>query len=132
MENFFDVFFFGLNSKKSVSDYYKLNKKWAGLNIFYDLLSLVMSRFVYDFPDTMDARFFELVLLCNGVNGTARGTDGEISNFKVGYGNKFQKYGRYNNCNLIWKISTKCGNSIFFYYSMPCLFRYRIWKIINR
>lgn len=101
MENFFDVFFFGLNSKKSVSDYYKLNKKWAGLNIFYDLLSLVMSRFVYDFPETMDPRFFELVLLCNGVNGTARGTDGEISNFKVGYGNKFQKYGRYNNCNLM-------------------------------
>lgn len=101
MYNFFDFFFFGMNSKKSVSDYYKLNKKWAGLQIFYELLSLVLGRFIYDLPETMDDRFFELILLTNGVNGTAIGRDGELGNFRVGYGNQFSKYGYYNNVNLM-------------------------------
>ena len=96
MDNFFDIFFFGLNSKKSISDNYKLNKKWTGLQLFYYLLSMVMGRFKYNFPEHMDARFFELTLICNGVNGTSK-----TGNYKVGYGNKFSKYGYYNNVNLM-------------------------------
>lgn len=112
MYNFFDFFFFGMNSKKSVSDYYKLNKKWAGLQIFYELLSLVLGRFVYDLPETMDDRFFELILLTNGVNGTAIGRDSELGNFRVGYGNQFSKYGYYNNVNLMDYMGMSQGTYI--------------------
>lgn len=104
---FFDVFFFGMSSKKSTSDYYKINKKWAGLNIFYSLLSMVMGRFVYDLPEQMDDRFFELVLLSNGVNGTC-----ETGNYRVGYGNKFSKYGYYNNVNLMDYMGLSVGTFI--------------------
>lgn len=110
--NFFDIFFFGMNSKKSVSDYYKINKKWAGLNIFYQLLSLVLSRFVYTLPETMDDRFFELILLTNGVNGTGVGKDNELGNFKVGYGNQFSKYGYYNVVNLMDYMGLSQGTYI--------------------
>lgn len=101
MYEFFDLFFFGMNSKKNTSDYYKLNKKWAGLNIFYQLLALVLGRFEYGLPEGMDDRFFELTLLSNGVNGTGKGRDGSLGNYRVGYGNKFSKYGYYNNVNLM-------------------------------
>ena len=112
MYNFFDFFFFGLNSKKSASDYYKISKKWAGLNIFYELLSLVLGRFVYDLPETMDDRFFELILLTKGVNGTAIGRDGELGNFQVGYGNQFSKYGYFNNVNLMDYMGMSQGQYI--------------------
>lgn len=113
MENFFDIFFFGMNAKsKNISDYYKLNKKWAGLNIFYQLLALALGRFVYTLPETMDDRFFELILLTNGVNGTAKGRDGEVGNYRVGYGNKFSKYGYYNNVNLMDYMGMSQGTFI--------------------
>ena len=112
MYNFFDFFFFGVGSKKSTSDLYKLNKKWAGLNIFYELLSLVMGRFVYTLPETMDDRFFELVLISRGVNGTGMGRDGELGNFSVGYGNHFSKYGYYNNVNLMDYMGMSQGQYI--------------------
>ena len=108
---FFDVFFFGMNSKKNVSDYYKINKKWAGLNIFYELLALVMGRFEYNLPEGMDDRFFELTLLSNGVNGTAKVLN-EIGNYRVGYGNKFSKYGYYNNVNLMDYMGISQGTFI--------------------
>lgn len=109
--NFFDMFFFG-NGKKSVSDYYKINKRWAGLNIFYQLLALVLGRFKYTLPDGMDDRFFELILITRGVNGTAKGRDGEIGNYSVGYGNQFSKYGYYINVNLMDYMGLSQGNFI--------------------
>lgn len=112
MYNFFDFFFFGMNSKKSVSDQFKLNKKWAGLQIFYELLALVLGRFKYDLPDTMDDRFFELILITRGVNGTAFGNDKELGNFSVGYGNQFSKYGYYNNVNLMDYMGLSQGQFI--------------------
>lgn len=112
LTNFFNVFFFGLNSKKNVSDYYKINKKWAGLNIFYYLLALVMGRFDYELADGMDDRFFELVLLTRGVNGTAIGRNGFLGNFSVGYGNQFSQYGYYNNVNLMDYMGMSQGQFI--------------------
>lgn len=104
MYNFFDAFFFdsfGTDKNRSVSDYYKLNKKWGGLNIFYSNLAMVMGRFDYELEDTMDDRSFELCLLADGINGTAKAQDGEINNMKVGAGNKFQKYLYFNNVQLM-------------------------------
>ena len=113
MYNFFDMFFFGVGGKaKSASDYYKLNKRWGGINIFYALLALVLGRFEYELPEGMDERFFELALISRGVNGTARGRDGEIGNFTVGYGNKFSKYGYYNNVQLMDFMGLSQGSFI--------------------
>lgn len=110
--SFFDIFFFGFNSKKNISDNYKLNKKWAGLNIFYDLLSLVMSRFEYDLPDGMDPRFFELCLLCDGQNVTVIRPDGRPGNFKVGYGNPVSEYGYLNSVQTFDYMGRTHGNFI--------------------
>lgn len=102
MYTFFDIFFFGLHSKKgTISEYYKINKKWAGLNIFYYLLSLWMSRFVYFLSETMDPRFYEMCLCTRAMNGVARGKNGEIGNYSIGYGNQFSSYGYYNVVNLM-------------------------------
>ena len=111
-DNFFDVFFFGMNSKKSISDQYKINKKWAGLNIFYDLLSILMGRFEYVLPEGMDARFFELALITNGVNVTCKDAAGLIGNYKIGYGNKWSKYGYYNNVQAVDYMGQVHGNYI--------------------
>lgn len=111
MNTFFDVFFFGLNSKKSVSDYYKINKKWAGLNIFYELLSIVLGRFEYILPEGMDARFFELCLISEGKNGTIK-EGSEYGNYKIGYGNPYSKYGYFNNVNLLDYMGKSHGTYI--------------------
>lgn len=95
---FFDIFFFGTGNKPKEKDY-AIEKAWGGLNLFYYLISLVMGRFEYEFPETMDPRFYELSLICDGVNGTAK--DPTPQNFSVGYGNKFSQYGYYNNVNLM-------------------------------
>lgn len=100
LNNFLDFYFFG-NGKKSASDYYKISKKWAGLNIFYSLISLVIGRFDPELAEGMDPRYFELTLICKGINGTAIGKDGTLGNFQVGYGNQFSKYGYYNNVTLM-------------------------------
>ena len=111
--NFFDVFFFGLNSKKSTSDYYKISKKWGGLNIFYDLLMTVMGRFEYgNLPDMMDDRFFELALIADGCNVTAPNKEAQPQNFKVGYGNKFQQFGYYNNVTAMDYMGLSHGQFI--------------------
>lgn len=111
-DNFFDVFFFGMNSKKSISEQYKISKKWDGLNIFYELLSILMGRFEYDLPEGMDARFFELSLLTNGANVTCKELSGEIGNYKIGYGNKWSKYGYYNNIQAVDYMGQVHGNYI--------------------
>lgn len=112
MYEFFDVFFFGMNSKKSVSEDYKLNKKWAGLNIFYELLAMVLGRFNYNLPETMDDRYFELCLISRSMNGTAIGKDGAVSNYKIGYGNRLSKYGYFNNVNLMDYMGRSQGQFI--------------------
>ena len=112
--NFFDIFFFGLNSNKSVSDRYKINKKWAGLNNFYDLVATVMGRFEYEGMDElpkMDPRFFELTLIADGCNVTAPDM-GEAHNYKVGYGNKFQEFGYYNNVTAMDFMGMSHGSFI--------------------
>lgn len=113
-DNFFDFFFFGCGtgSKKSISDQYKISKRWAGLNIFYGLLSILMGRFIYDLPEGMDARFFELTLLAQGSNLTCRDKSGELGNYYIGYGNKFNKYGYYNNAQAMDFMGLSHGNYI--------------------
>ena len=64
-------------NKKALFD-----KKWTALNTFYSLLSIVMNRFVYKLPDTMDKRFLELCLITNNESGIAR-VDGNVKNFAV-------------------------------------------------
>lgn len=111
LNSFFDFFFFG-NKKGSISDSFKLNKKWAGLQNFYKLLALAMGRFVYDLRPSMDARFFELTLLCRGMNGTGIGKDNEVGNYSIGYGNPFSKYGYYNNVQLMDYMGRSQGQYI--------------------
>ena len=112
MYDYFNVFFFGTsNSANSISEQYKINKEWAGINIFYELLALVMGRFKYHLYNTMDDRFYELSLLCDGVNGSAQGLTGVV-NGKVGYGNQYSEYGYYNNVQLMDYTGKSIGRFI--------------------
>lgn len=113
MNNFFDIFFFGINGNKdSVAAQYKINKKWTGLNTFYSLIMYLMGRFDYELTDTMDPRTFELSLIVDGINGTGIGNDQLLGNYKIGYGNPFSKYGYYNNVNLLDAMGRSQGNFI--------------------
>lgn len=110
---FFDAFFFGGSSKKSTSEYYKLSKKWAGLNIFYDLLMTVIGRFEYEnLPDSMDDRFFELCLIAHGCNVTAPNKEGLPQNFKIGFSNQFQEYGYFNSVGVMDFMGRSYGQFI--------------------
>jgi hypothetical protein len=100
MYDFYDMFFFGQGNKKSLSDLGIQNKKWAGLLIFYRLLDLVMGRFDYKLPDTMDPRFLELSLLSGGEAVILKYMN-EILNLRITAGNRISRYGYYNNFQAV-------------------------------
>lgn len=78
----------------------KINKTWNARLIFYRLLSIVMGRFKYTLPDTMDARFLELSLIQTGYAGVAKiGED--IMNLQVIAGSSFSPYGYLVNYDLV-------------------------------
>lgn len=75
MEGYFNTFFFGpLSAGKGY-----FTKKWSGLNIFFRLLSLVVNRFFYDLPDTMDWLTFEMSLIYSNAVLVVK-HDGELIN----------------------------------------------------
>lgn len=111
MYDFYDMFFFGSGNKKSLSDLGIQNKKWSGLLIFYRLLDLVMGRFDYKLPDTMDARFLELCLLSGGQAAVCKYVD-EILNLRITAGNRISRYGYYNNFQLVDYMGKAYGNYI--------------------
>lgn len=111
MYDFYDMFFFGQGNKKSLSDLGIQNKKWSGLLIFYRLLDLVMGRFDYKLPDTMDARFLEMCLLSGG-QGAVCDYKGEILNLRITAGNRISRYGYYNNFQLVDYMGKSYGSYI--------------------
>lgn len=111
MYEFYDMFFFGSGNRKSLSDLGISNKKWSGLLIFYRLLDLVMGRFDYELPDTMDARFLELCLLSGGQASICRYMD-EVLNLRITAGNRISRYGYYNNYQLVDYMGKSYGNYI--------------------
>lgn len=106
MNEFFDLFFFGaLFSGKDKNKKALFDKKWTALNTFYNLLSIVMNRFLYKLPETMDKRFLELCLLTHNQAGIAK-VDGKVKNFSVISTGARSSYGyptNYSLCDFMGK-----------------------------
>lgn len=100
MNEFFDAFFFGPGRRKNGRKGASIQKGWTGLNIFYRLLNLTLSRFKWNnLPDTMDARFLEMCLVTDAQAAVAN-TDKGIMNLRVMSGNPLSPYGYYNTIQL--------------------------------
>lgn len=101
MTNFYDNFFFGGTYKRNKFDDKQvcLNKRWAGLNTFYKLVSMVAGRFAYKIPPTCDARFLEMCYLYDGCAGFAN-IEGSPANLEISGAASFDRYGYPNSYNL--------------------------------
>lgn len=98
---FLDGFLFGPGNKNDANAF-KLSKRWAGLNTFYNMLSIVGGRFDYEnLPDYIDDRFTELCFLCKNATAIAPNSFGEPQSYMVGYGNRYQEFGYYNNVQVM-------------------------------
>ena len=112
MNEFFNLFFFGAmfsgrdKNKKALFD-----KKWTALNTFYQLLSIVMNRFKYTLPDTMDKRFLELCLITNNESGIAR-VNGDVKNYAVISRGSRSGYGYPENYTLCDYMGKSVGRFI--------------------
>lgn len=92
MMNFYDSFFFGAAGRNKLdSRQAALDKRWTGINIFYRLIDMVISRFEYDIPDTCDARFLEMTLLYNDAGIIE--VDGKPANLEVVGQVSWDRYG---------------------------------------
>lgn len=109
MFDFYDFFFFGMGCGKhrNALAEAKITKDWAGLNIFYTLLNIVMNIFTPHLEDTMDSRTFLMYLVCTGHVAITRIKDGkydkngELMNLNVSDMNNMTPYGLPLNLGLI-------------------------------
>lgn len=112
---FYDQFFLGRGSKKkSLASRAIFEKNWAGTNTFYRLLDLVGSRFKpkdNSFPETMDYRFSELAIICDGACGAGLYND-ELVNGQICGGNKISRYGYYNSFQMVDYMGRSYGTYI--------------------
>ena len=109
MFDFYDYFFFGGGCKRGRNALAEasINKEWAGLNIFYTLLNIVMNMMKLILPDTMDSRSSMLYMLNSGHFAITRikngkyDPDGELMNLNVSDMNNETPYGLPLNTGLI-------------------------------
>ena len=106
----FDYMFFDNYFSKD-KNRLKINKTWNARLIFYRLLSIVMGRFKYTLPETMDARFLELSLIQAGFAGVAE-INGDLMNLQVVAGSSFSPYGYLVNYNLVDYMGRDYGRFI--------------------
>lgn len=109
MFDFYDFFFFGMgcNSHRNALREAQIKKDWAGLNIFYTLLNIVMNILKPNLPDTMDSRSFMMYLICSGHVGITRIKDGkynpegDLMNLNISDMNNMTPYGLPLNLGLV-------------------------------
>lgn len=115
MNEFFDFFFFNamLSDTKDKNKKALFDKKWTALNTFYELLSIVMNRFIYELPETMDKRFLELCLLTSNMAGIAKPKSvGELKNYNVISTGARTSYGYPANISLVDFMGKSVGRFI--------------------
>lgn len=109
MFDFYNNFFFGANAGKhpNALKEAKIKKNWAGLNIFYNLLDIVMNLLKLNLAEGMDERFAKLCLINSNMfviskikNGKHDET-GELMNLNVCDMNNMTPYGLPLNMGLI-------------------------------
>lgn len=112
MNEYFNLFFFGaIFSGKDKAKKALFEKKWTALNTFYYLLSIVMNRFVYELPDTMDKRFLELCLITNNEAGVAK-VKGAVKNYAIISTGARSSYGYPVNYSLVDFMGKSAGRFI--------------------
>ena len=112
MFEFYDNFFFGTDfGKKSLAEIGIRSKKWAALNTFYKLIDLLLGRFDYNLPDTMDARFLELCLIVSGC-AYITNYEGEVINLRKTFSNPISRYGYDNTVQLVDYMGKNYGTYI--------------------
>lgn len=92
MYDFYDAYFFNSGRNKDGEKKALIDKNITNIKLFYQLLDIVMSRFIYKLPDTMDSRFLELCLLNTG-QAIITEKDGEVINLQTIGGSFFDRYG---------------------------------------
>ena len=141
------MFFFGNqfgNGHKNALKEAKIDKGWAGLNIFYSLLSLVMGILKFKLPETMDARSFKLTLIQNGYAVISKikkfkySEDGDLMNLMPTDCNNMTPYGRILNMGCVdysgksygrftpYTPTNKTGNAVVVYWNeenVPPIYR---------
>lgn len=109
MFDFYEYFFFGGGCKghrNALADA-KITKNWAGLNIFYTLLNIVMNMLKLNLPETMDTRSSMLYLISSGhfaitrIKGGKYDPDGDLMNLNISDMNNMTPYGLPLNMGLI-------------------------------
>lgn len=109
MFDFYEFFFFGGGCKghRNALAEAKINKNWAGLNIFYTLLNIVMNMVKLNLPKTMDARSSMLYLISSGHFAITRikngkyDPEGDLMNLNISDMNNMTPYGLPLNMGLI-------------------------------
>lgn len=109
MFDFYDFFFFGGGCKghRNALAEAKITKNWAGLNIFYTLLNIVMNMLKLNLPETMDARSALLYLISSGhfaitrIKGGKFDKEGDLMNLNISDMNNMTPYGLPLNMGLV-------------------------------
>lgn len=109
MFDFYDFFFFGAGCAKhrNALREAQINKNWAGLNIFYTLMNIVMNMLKVKLPETMDSRSFMLYLIASGHVAITRikngkyDPEGELMNLNISDMNNMTPYGLPLNMGLV-------------------------------
>lgn len=92
MNIFYDNYFFGIGKIKDGEKKALIDKGITNTKIFYQLIDLVMGRFVYKMPESCDSRFLELCLLNTG-SAIICEKNNEIINLQIIAQNFFDRYG---------------------------------------
>lgn len=109
MFDFFNYFFFGASCGKhpNALKEAKIKKEWAGLNILYTLLNIVMNMFKFSLESTMDERFFKMCLINSGhcaitkIKNGKYDEEGDPMNLNVSDMNNLTPYGLPLNMGLV-------------------------------
>lgn len=106
---FLDGFIFGPGGKSAGLSFDFDKKSSRGL-IFYRLLSLVLSRFKYRVPESIDTRYLELTLLSGGAGFDT--LSGEPANFSAVISGSYNRYGYPESVQLFDYMGRSYGRII--------------------
>ncbi len=108
-DTFLGGYLFGPGGK-SAGLSFDFDKKSSRALIFYRLISLVLGRFTYDLPPSVDSRYMELTLLSGGAGFDLVG--GEPHNFSALISGGYNQYGYPESVQLIDYMGRSYGRII--------------------